>query len=645
VGASNNTYTGVEVTLVVPAGVFSMTVDMAGAQGGQDASAAAGIGGKGGRVQATLTTTPGETLLIGVGGAGNNGAAAGGGAARFYAGAKGGDGDTTGIGTAGAGSGGGQSYIKRGGTADTNRVLVGGAGGGACNGNAGLIGGTSLSTEATTASSATAGANAGTGSTSAGGGGGGGGWVGGTGGVINNGGGGGGTSMAHSTQTSGVTSTSGYQAGDGYINLTWADQGVKGTQFYLGIVDDDQTGGTTIKTIQTSAPTANSATTDTWSSATVTTETLIPLTASTTASDTSSSNGWCFNNGGASGLNSTSGAKRFTRAGVWNFSMGFTLNAPALLATIACTVTAKVYRVATGGGARTLLFSATSANFAASATVTWASASQSEYVLQAGEVFQVAFTATSAATAALVLGAITNTVLTLNLGANSFFTIPSPGIGTLAETAGASTGTGAAVGVEGAIGGMVAVSAGLGTQTGVMGSFGGMVAVSAGLGNGIVVGASRAATAGLSGGLGATNGLIGGIASVTASSTGAGNASAVATAIFAGVGNAAGVGALLGKIGSFFSGVGQSQGSGIAIGLGSSVSGTVGNANGVGAANGKLSRVLGTVGNVNIGAPGSGSTTYPQGLLRLNAEGNIEELAGGSGTIPAGVLATTEYVP
>jgi hypothetical protein len=52
-------YTGAEQTLVVPAGVTSIDVDVQGAAGGTN----------GGRAQGALATTPGETLYIYVGGA------------------------------------------------------------------------------------------------------------------------------------------------------------------------------------------------------------------------------------------------------------------------------------------------------------------------------------------------------------------------------------------------------------------------------------------------------------------------------------------------------------------------------------------------------------------------------------------------
>lgn len=215
-------------------------------------------------------------------------------------------------------------------------------------------------------------------------------------------------------------------------------------KFYLGTGNDDGTYGTTIKQLVTTAPGANSATTNTWSSTTASTQTEIPITASSTNSDTSSSNGWAFNDTtGGDALVSTATEQRIIPAGVWSFSMSYTLNSPALLATIACTVTANVYRVSSSG-TRTLLFQASSANFSATGTITWNSASQAQYTLGANEVILVGYTATSAATAALVLGAVTNTVLTLNLGTNSFVTLPSPGVRTNYIRSYDATGTGAA---------------------------------------------------------------------------------------------------------------------------------------------------------------------------------------------------------
>jgi hypothetical protein len=103
-------YTGGMQTYVVPLGVTTLEMDLYGA---------AGFGnlGQGGRCQAELTVTPGETLNIYVGGAG---AATSGG---FNGGGNVG-GSTT------YGGGGGASDVRQGGTALANRIIVAGGGGG-----------------------------------------------------------------------------------------------------------------------------------------------------------------------------------------------------------------------------------------------------------------------------------------------------------------------------------------------------------------------------------------------------------------------------------------------------------------------------------------------------------------------------------
>lgn len=217
-------------------------------------------------------------------------------------------------------------------------------------------------------------------------------------------------------------------------------------RFYPITTADDQTfsGEATIREFDTAAPASNTATTITWTTTTITEKTVIPVTANSASGDSSNNNGWTFNNTATpADMASTATAQRRIKAGVWNFSMQITLNTPALLDTHALTIEANVYRVATGGGTRTLLFSATSANQTGSATVTWSSASQPEYVLDAGEVIMVGFTMTSASTTATVLGANTNTVCTVTLGTNTWFEVPSPGIETL--SIGAFSASGAAV--------------------------------------------------------------------------------------------------------------------------------------------------------------------------------------------------------
>lgn len=204
-------------------------------------------------------------------------------------------------------------------------------------------------------------------------------------------------------------------------------------QFYCSNSAIDQTfsGANILRKLTEGVPGANSATTCTWTTTTVENRTIIPVSGSTVNSDTTNNNGWAHDNTGASGLGSTATDQRFIPAGVWTFKLDCTLNTPALLATISATITVKVYRVATGGGTRTLLFSTVGSAFSATGVQTINSASQPQYTLGAGEVIMVGYLVSSAATAATVVGAITNTVLTINLGANTGVLVPTPGVRTL----------------------------------------------------------------------------------------------------------------------------------------------------------------------------------------------------------------------
>ncbi len=128
-------YTGATEDFVVPAGVCSLTVDVFGAQGGTGASGESDVdnGGLGGRATATISVTPGETLTVTVGGAGDPGAAGldagfpiGGAPGGFPDGGDGGGASSEFI-NAGGGAGGGSSSVSRGGTP---LVVAGGGGGG-----------------------------------------------------------------------------------------------------------------------------------------------------------------------------------------------------------------------------------------------------------------------------------------------------------------------------------------------------------------------------------------------------------------------------------------------------------------------------------------------------------------------------------
>lgn len=606
-------YTGAEVQWQVPPNIIGSTVQVkiTGGQGGTYSPSAFSVTARlGALLQATLTVTASEILRLGVGSRGSDSPAGTQTAIPgvFYQSGAGSPNSTNNAGASSGPSGGGMSYIKRGGTTDAFRVLVAGGAAGATAGAAETSigdGGYTLDTEATASRAATDGIA----DNSLGGGrpGGGGGWRGGLGGNAASNVGGeaqGGTSMAHSTQTSGVTNTPNSNAGNGYIEITYsaASLGTTTTKLYLGSNDDDGTYGTTIKQLVSTAPTANSATTNTWSSTTASAETHVPLAATTAAGDTSNSNGFAFNNAGTDSLQSQAGGKRFFRPGVWGFSNSYTLNSPALLATIACAVRANVYRVATAGGARSLLFFADSANFSATGVITWNSAAQPEIILAAGEVVEVGYVATSAATAALVVGAVTNTVLTLNLGSSSFITVPSPGIGILADTVASTSGLGMLLGKIGSFFAGIFSSTGLGTATGIVGATAGTVASATGLGTQNGVGASRFAAIATAAGTGVQTGVIGSISSGVFSSVGTSNANGLIGSFFAAVASATGVGNLIGNIGAFFSGVFNSTGLGTVSGYGSSISGTVANSHGQGVPIGKMGAVVGTVGTVNIGS-------------------------------------------
>ncbi len=114
-GSQTFAYTGNSQSWTVPAGVYTLTAEVWGAQGGTVYAA----GGLGGYAKGTFTVTPGQTLYIYVGGTGSYGTSLSG--AGFNGG---GNGNYYG------GGGGGATDVRRGGTALSNRVIVGGGGGG-----------------------------------------------------------------------------------------------------------------------------------------------------------------------------------------------------------------------------------------------------------------------------------------------------------------------------------------------------------------------------------------------------------------------------------------------------------------------------------------------------------------------------------
>jgi glycine rich protein/type IX secretion system substrate protein/Ig-like domain-containing protein len=133
---STYVYTGGSQTYLVPIGVTSVAIDMQGAMGGNDPNNY-GHGGYGGRVQCNLAVTGGQTLVIYVGGVGQNG--------NNCCGAYGGAGGFNGGGSNnywwGAGGGGGSDVRASGGALSDRLVVAGGGGGGSENCGNGQQGG------------------------------------------------------------------------------------------------------------------------------------------------------------------------------------------------------------------------------------------------------------------------------------------------------------------------------------------------------------------------------------------------------------------------------------------------------------------------------------------------------------------------
>lgn len=126
-------FSGAAQSFVVPDGVTRITVEAYGAQGGNGTGffGDGGAGGLGGAVTATLTVTPGETLVVMVGGAAESPLytptdfdAPGG-----YNGGGDGGADITQTSVRGAG-GGGASDVRRGAGGLADRIVVAGGGGG-----------------------------------------------------------------------------------------------------------------------------------------------------------------------------------------------------------------------------------------------------------------------------------------------------------------------------------------------------------------------------------------------------------------------------------------------------------------------------------------------------------------------------------
>jgi hypothetical protein len=177
------------------------------------------------------------------------------------------------------------------------------------------------------------------------------------------------------------------------------------TDFYLSPTANDQTFGTDVRKLTETSPATDNTTICAHPSAAGTTViTVDPYSSRSTTGDATTLFGWAFNNGGADGLGSTSTVKRRIPASHWNFNGTLTLPAPAALGSITAFVAMYVYRVATGGGARTLLGggtgtavsnTATNSGIAAASTVIGMYVDLPEIVVQPGETLMVSFTMSS----------------------------------------------------------------------------------------------------------------------------------------------------------------------------------------------------------------------------------------------------------
>lgn len=240
-GSQTFNYTGGKQTFIVPQCITQVTITASGAEAGQGQK---GAPGKGGRVVATVSVTPGETLSVTVGAKGNPGSGSTGGSGGFNGGGQGtGYGNTCYTG----GGGGGASDVRRGGDTLDHRVVVAGGGGGGggdpstCHASWGAAGGGLVGQDAQPSvqqgidsngkgGTQSAGGKGGSwnngndgawgigGQAGAAGGGGGGGYYGGGGG--GHGGGGGGSSFTVNGAVN-VSHSQGVQSGHGQVVISW----------------------------------------------------------------------------------------------------------------------------------------------------------------------------------------------------------------------------------------------------------------------------------------------------------------------------------------------------------------------------------------------------------------------------------------
>lgn len=211
--------------------------------------------------------------------------------------------------------------------------------------------------------------------------------------------------------------------------------------FYPTNDDQDQSWGTDVRRLEESADTNNTASQTNHPNAAGTTFiTLDPLTVRTSQTDERTLYGWAWNEDvGAYAMDSETGARRTVPAGDWVFDWTVTVpQAGGTTGTIDVDFSASVYRVASGGGSRTLLFqtgqssqvSSTGLSGAVSGTCS-ETHSASQIILEAGETLHVAYTTRCIQVAGL-LGATVAGNLTWAFGGSNAtqITLPSPGIRT-----------------------------------------------------------------------------------------------------------------------------------------------------------------------------------------------------------------------
>ena len=207
-----------------------------------------------------------------------------------------------------------------------------------------------------------------------------------------------------------------------------------GNLLYPRNIDQDQTWGINVKQLSSGSG-ADTSFAITYTSTTATTHTIKPYVSENASSTDNRTNyGWALNESASStdGMGSTSTMHRYIQAGTWTLATNISYTAPALLASYDITAEYSVYRVATSGGTRTLLFTATSntiaVSLAAGSGTLTANSSQPVIEFQPGETFHVAIRITAAATSA-VLGGTTNSVVTIETGTAGGIVVTLPALG------------------------------------------------------------------------------------------------------------------------------------------------------------------------------------------------------------------------